>query len=71
MLDDFTIDYSPLMNILYDRNIGLSELGEEVGLSTKTIAKFKKKESLTLTTIGKICVFLDVNIEQVVKIKRI
>lgn len=68
-MDNFTIDYSPLMNLLYDRGIGLSELGEEVGLSTKTIAKFKKKESLTLNTIGKICVYLNVGIEQVVKIK--
>lgn len=68
-MKSFTIDYSPLMNILYEREIKLTDLGKEIGFSPNTIAKFKKKDSLTLNNIGKICAYLEVEIQEVVKIK--
>lgn len=67
-MKNFTIDYSPLINTLYDRDIKITDL-KEIGLSGNTISKFKKKESMTLNNIGKICAYLEVEIQDVVKIK--
>lgn len=68
-MDKFTIDYTPLMKIVYDRELKLSKLGRELGLSPKTVAKFRKKEAVSLTTIGKLCAHLEVPIEEIVRIK--
>ncbi len=68
-MNNFVIDYSPLVKTLYDKGIGIAEMGKDLGLSPKTTAKIKKKESMSLTTVGKICVYLKVPIEEVVNIK--
>lgn len=62
-------DYSPLLNVLYERDLTKSELGERVGVGSNEIAKISKKEPLKLSNIGLICAYLDVPIENVVKIQ--
>ncbi|WP_413542003.1 helix-turn-helix domain-containing protein [Brevibacillus sp. WF146] len=45
------------------------DLVRECKLSPATVAKFKKNQSVTLETINKVCCYLRVPIEEVVRIK--
>ncbi|GMX64470.1 hypothetical protein Elgi_37390 [Paenibacillus elgii] len=63
------ISYEPLIEHLKSNGITIKVLGELTGLSTATMAKFAKNESVTLETIDKICVLLGLPIENVVQIK--
>lgn len=46
-----------------------TELRENVGFSTSTLAKMSKNEYVSLEIIDNICLFLGCNIEDVVKIE--
>lgn len=61
------ISYQPLFDVLKERNIKISEFREGL-LHPKTIAAINRGESVTLTTIEKICMELKVPVEKVVKI---
>ena len=63
------IDYSPLFETLKNKGMKLSDLYSI--LDEGTVSKFKKNKSMRLETIAKLCSFLDVPIEKVVKINRI
>lgn len=61
------ISYEPLLKTLSERNMTISDL-RGVCLDGKTIAKFNKGESLKLSTVERICQYLNVPIEKVVYI---
>lgn len=46
-----------------------TQLRENVGFSTSTLAKMSKNEYVSLEIIESICLFLDCKIEDVVEIK--
>lgn len=46
-----------------------TQLREDVGFSTSTLAKMSKNEYVSLEIIDNICLFLDCKIEDVVKIE--
>ena len=48
--------------------MSLSDLKKQVGISTVTLAKFRKYESVNLSTINKICLALNCSINDVVEI---
>lgn len=62
------ITYTPLFKTLSEKNVQLIDLVRECKLSPATVAKFKKNESVTLETIGRVCCYLSVPIEKVVQI---
>ncbi|PAD91660.1 helix-turn-helix domain-containing protein [Shouchella clausii] len=62
------ISYKPLFKTLKERDMLLRDLYEIIGHDTAT--KFKKGHSMRLDTIEKVCIFLDVPIEDVVKITK-
>ena len=62
------ISYEPLFHTLIKRNIVMDQLRKDGIISCITIAKFKKHESITLTTVEKICKYLGCSIEEVVEI---
>lgn len=62
------ISYKPLFKTLKERNLLLRDLYDVIGHDTVT--KFKKGYSMNLRTIEKICIHLDVPIEEVVKITK-
>jgi DNA-binding Xre family transcriptional regulator len=62
------ISFQPLLNTLKDRDMTISDL-RGVVLDSKTIAKFKKGASMRLDTIERICLYLDVPVEKVIKIE--
>ena len=62
------ISFDPLWKTLESKNIGKMELRSQIGISKATFAKLGKNESVTLETVDKICMALDVSISDVVEI---
>mgnify|MGYP001194203540 CR=1 FL=1 len=62
------ISYEPLFATLEEKNAKLIDLLNAGLFSSRTAAKFRKGESVQLSTIEKICKYLDVPIEKVVRI---
>ncbi|MEY8188610.1 helix-turn-helix domain-containing protein [Peribacillus simplex] len=61
------IDFSPLHKTLEEKDMVISQM-RDVILHPQTIAKINKNLDVNLSTIDKICSFLDVPIEKVVRI---
>ena len=53
------ISYEPLFKTLKSKGMTLTDLRNKVKISTVTLAKFSKNESVTLATIEIICNALD------------
>lgn len=62
------ITYEPLFTVLKDRNISLRQLERDLKMSSRITNGFKHGRSSSLKTIEKLCLYLDVPIERVVKI---
>lgn len=62
------ISYEPLFTTLQEKNAKLMDLITAGVVSKPTAAKFRKGESVQLTTIDAICKYLKVPIEKVVRI---
>jgi DNA-binding Xre family transcriptional regulator len=60
------IDFSPLHQTLKEKGMNMSELRDTV-LSSRTLAKLNKGEDVYISTIEKICLFLGVPVEKVVR----
>lgn len=60
------IDFSPLHQTLIEKGMLLSDM-RDILFSSKTLAKFNKNEDVNLSTVEKICLYLDVPIEKVVR----
>jgi DNA (cytosine-5)-methyltransferase 1 len=60
------IDFSPLQQTLSEKNMVISDMREKV-LHPKTIAAINRNGDVALSTIEKICLFLEVPIEKVVR----
>lgn len=54
------IKYYKLINILNQRKISKMEFAKQIGISSKTLAKLSKDETVTLDVIDKACRFLNV-----------
>ena len=63
-----SISYQKLWNLLNERNISKSDFRLAVDISTVTLAKMSKNESISLSIIEKICDTLDCQIEDVLEI---
>ena len=61
------ISYSPLFYILHEKKLKLTDLQNDLKLSSRTVAKFNKDEYVSFEVIDKICTYLGCNIEDVVK----
>lgn len=64
------ITYRPLFITLAKKDMELNDLVRNGVVSTATQAQFKKNNYVSLSTVAKICNFLDVPIEEVVEVKR-
>lgn len=62
------INYDPLFKTIEKKKLHLIDLVRDCRLAPATVAKFKKNQSVTMDTIDKVCCYLDVPIEEVVKI---
>ncbi|MDF1511174.1 helix-turn-helix domain-containing protein [Robertmurraya sp. DFI.2.37] len=64
------ISYEPLFKTIEEKETSLIEIENAVRLSSSVTAKFRKNQHVSLGTIEKICLYLNVPIEKVVAIKK-
>lgn len=60
------ISYKNLFNILKEKNIKKTELQKNLKLSSTTIAKLSKNETISLEVLERICKYLNCNIQDVI-----
>lgn len=61
------IDFSPLHITLEGKGMIMSDLRDTV-LSSRTLAKINRNEDVYLSTIEKICLYLNVPVQNVVQV---
>jgi len=64
------ISYAPMFKTLDEKGISLFDLAKDCRFNSRTRAKFRKNQTVSLETITKICEYLDVPIEDVVEVVR-
>ncbi|MEH6941633.1 helix-turn-helix domain-containing protein [Bacillus sp. JJ722] len=63
------IDFSPLHETLKRKDMKISDLRGIIG-SSKTVTRINQNKSVRLDTVDKLCVYLDVPIQDVVRITK-
>jgi DNA-binding Xre family transcriptional regulator len=64
------ISYKPLMKLMIEKDLTRAEICKRLNLSCTTLAKLSKGDYLSLRVIEQICLLLDCNIEDVVRIEK-
>ena len=64
------ISYNGLWKILIDKNMYRKDLAAELNISSATMAKMGKGESVSVDTLEKICAFLGCNIGDIMSFER-
>ena len=62
------ISYDPLLDFLHFSKRNIHDVVKDVGISSRTAAKFRKGESVSLATVERICLHYGLSIEEVVTI---
>lgn len=65
-----SVSYNGLWKILIDRNMYRKELVEKLNISSATIAKMGKGESVSLDVLERICAYLDCNIGDIMSFEK-
>lgn len=63
------INYSPLFKKLIDENMTKTQFREELGISTATLARMSKGQSISLSTIKKICEYFNCDVNDIISCK--
>ncbi len=63
------ISYDNLWKTLIDKGIGKTELGELAGLSSRTIAKLSKNETVTTETLLRLCEVLGCGLDGIMEVR--
>lgn len=58
--------YNKLWKLLIDKNMLKKNLVEDAKISPTTISTMGKEKAVSLETLGRICIFLDCNIGDIV-----
>lgn len=61
------ISYKPLFRLLLERDMTKTQLREEVGFSTATLAKISKNEYVSMSTLDSICKYFHCKIEDIIE----
>lgn len=64
------VSYNGLWKLLIDKNMKKMDLVQKVGISTSTLAKMGKGESVSLEVLGKICDKLDCDFGDIINFTR-
>lgn len=64
------ISYKPLWHTLLDKGVRKTELLKQIGISFSTLSKLNKDQYVALEVIERICLALDCNIEDVVRVEK-
>ena len=63
------VSYNKLWKLLIDKNINKTQLKDIAGISTNAVAKLGRNESVSMDTLGKICLALNCEIGDIVEFK--
>jgi hypothetical protein len=61
-------NYNRLWKMLIDRNMNKTDLKDYVGLSTTTVAKLSKNETVNMNILARICEYFNCEIEDIITI---
>ena len=64
------ISYKPLFHTLIEKDLTLDDLVKNEVVSAMTTSKFKKGESIMLSTAEKICKYLDCEIQDIIRFEK-
>lgn len=64
------ISYNGLWKILIDKNLQKKDLTEILNISSATIAKMGKGESVSMDVLERICTYLDCNIGDIMSFEK-
>lgn len=64
------ISYDRLWKTLIDKKISKTELAELTGLSSRTVAKLSKNETVTTETLVRLCEVLDCDLEHIMEVHK-
>ena len=62
-------NYNKLWNMLLEKKKKKTQFAKVINISNTTLAKFSKKQPVSILILGKICETFECNIEDVVKIE--
>lgn len=62
-----TVSYKKLWKLLIDHDMKKKDLAKAAGISNYTITKMSKGENVTVDILGKICLALNCNIEDIME----
>ncbi|HCZ24758.1 MAG TPA: cell filamentation protein Fic, partial [Acholeplasmataceae bacterium] len=65
------INYNGLYHVLEQKEMSLSQLAQDLGLSSATRAKFKKGEYVSLQTLETICKYLNVTLNDIISFETV
>ena len=65
-----SISYNGLWKKLIDNNMQKKDLTEKLSISSATIAKMGKGESVSLDVLERICIYLDCDIGDVISFEK-
>ncbi|MGP1348456.1 MAG: helix-turn-helix domain-containing protein [Stomatobaculum sp.] len=65
-----TISYNGLWKLLIDKNMQRRDLEQALNISSSTIAKMGRGETVSMTVLLRICDYLDCNIGDIVSFRR-
>ena len=68
-VSSMAINYNGLLNILKEKGLSLSQVSNDLNISSATRAKFKKGEYVSLQTIESLCKYLGVKINDILSIE--
>ena len=62
-----TVSYKKLWKLLIDHDMKKKDLAKAAGISDYTITKMSKGENVTVDILGKICLALNCNIDDIME----
>lgn len=64
------ISYNGLWKMLIDKNMYKKDLSAELNISSATLAKMSKGESVSMDVLGRICKYMDCNIGDIMSFEK-
>lgn len=64
------ISYNKLWKLLIDKGMTKTQLREKANISTVTLAKLGKNETVSMDILLRICKELDCNFEDIIEVKK-
>ena len=64
------VSYNPLFKLLIDKGMKKTDLAKEADLTSGTLAKLSKHQTVSMETLIKICLCLDCTFDAIVEIKQ-